>query len=367
MKVIAEDSGSTETHTGTETHSEDSTGDHSGDHSGEHTLSEQDKEHAYERQAEFGTKDPHEFEFQSQSKNAGTEDHIQLKFKVEEGSPQIKIEYSFENDSTHIESSFRLQLYSIVEYKDNGTQGDGYQSGVDTVIGNESSYKLADQQWNNFEYAQSDVNGYTLYTVTASTVDGVVKLVLKLSTGIVDVNSTTLVPDSLKFDFEIHNFPYAANDSSLALVTKIKSESQQEVQNDTTHEKAGFSSNEAEVNLGGNAFFSWVQSALADGTSVPVVASSLVNTDNQESDLSEGEHSTKMSFAFIATNASDIVWDPEVGVVSQSAQEILAAIVSAFGTDSNGNPNLPGFGIWQALLLLAISTPIVRRRYNKTQ
>lgn len=366
MKVIAEDSGSTETHTGTETHSEDG-GDHSGSQIGEHTLSEQDKEHAYERQAEFGTKDPHEFEFQSQSKNAGAQDQIQLHFKVADGSPQIKIEYSFENDSTHVESSFRLQLYSIVEYKDNGTQGNGYQNGVDTLVGNESSYGLADQQWNNFEYAQSDVNGYTLYTVTASTADGVVKLVLKLSNGIVDVNSTTLVPDSLKFDFEVHNFPYTANDSSLALVTKIKSESQQEVQNDTTHEKAGFSTNEAEVNFGGNAFFSWVQNALADGTSVPVVTSSLVNNDNQETDLSSGEHSSRMSFAFITTNAKDIVWDPEVGVVSASTQEVLAAITSAFGTDSNGNPNLPGFGIWQALLLLVISVPVVRRRYNKSQ
>jgi hypothetical protein len=265
-----------------------------------------------------------------------------------------------------VKLKYKVEFEDIIEYVENDTVNLGYQDGEEISI-----YKLEDQEWNDLLHEITPVNGEEIHTFTASTTDGVFSLIMKISGALFTLeNNAMLTPNSLKVDVKISNFPYTSETSSLALKTKIKTETETEVEEDTDEEGVGFASNEAQVKLGvvgeSQGFFSWAENATADGSEIDVLSSSL-----QEVAVDDEDHDEKLYFSFVAVNASDIVWDPKVGVVSEATQLQVAAIEGKYSSlisdaraGSEGS-SIPGYGIWMAIIATVIAQISVVRLRRK--
>ncbi len=311
---------------------------------------ETDKEEkdAYEREVEVEHEDD-KVQIKSELKNGENKDKIEFELKQDDGV-EFKLKYSTETASNETEMKFKVKFRSIVEYSENNSVV-GYQD-AEFV----SMYKLKDQSFEPIAYT----TGTNLHIFTLTTTDGVFTIIAKISGSISEDGNATLTPNSIKFDVILNNFPYTQSDSSLALETRLKTEFERKIDADTDEEEAGFGSDETQVGFGTTGFFSWANTADADGTTVEVVTSSIMDLDDddeKEHDLEEGETTEKLWFSFIATNATKIFWDPKVGVESQGTLSLLEAI----------NGGLPGFELYIALIAVFVGLAFnIRKRkvYN---
>lgn len=316
-------------------------------------------ENAYEREVQIETSN-HELQIQSQIKSGENKDKIEIQLQAQTGDlPQMELKYKTEGNASESELKFKVEFDQIVEYVENGTLL-GYQQ-PEFV----SSYLFSEAEWVPFNYTSDVVNGSTIYKFNLATTDGVFTVHFAVTTGIVVGGNYTLTPNSLKFDVEINGFPYTANASSLALLSNVKTEQENErKENDHTDEEAaGFGQNEAEVKIGNanaSGFFSWSEYAVADNQ--------LINVDHQifhnvDEDANTDEAEDQLVFSFIAENASNIYWDPKIGVTSQ-ATETLLSILNAVSIPSPSNLSvLPGYSF--LLALFAVAVPVILRKIQK--
>ncbi|MHA2030092.1 MAG: hypothetical protein ACW99A_03370 [Candidatus Kariarchaeaceae archaeon] len=351
----------------TDTEDEDD-GKDEDDEDDEDTEDEKDeKEDAYERELEI-TQEEFKFEIESELKFGESKDEIEISFKVEDEA-EIEFEYKIEAGSTESELKYEIEFQKIIEYVDIGVVGNGYQKGEEV-----SEYDIEDVAWNPILYTTEvvDVTGANINVITAETSDGVLVLVMKIAESLLDLeNGVTLSPNSLKIDVEIHNFPYNTTGSSLAIKSKLKSETEFKVEDDTTEEGTGFAFDESQVSIG-LGFFSWAETAVADGNVISVVSSTLEATteEEQDEDKLETEIEQKIFFSFNASDAKDIVWDPKVGVVSQGTQELIQSIEVKYDQLKNDGDSsaLPGFSFWMVLLSIStIYVIVIRMRSYKVR
>lgn len=341
LQETDDDEDETETDDDDETESEDETDDEDDEEE------KAEKESAYERELEI-TQEDYKFEIESELKFGENKDQIEIEFKIEDEA-EIDFEYKTEVGSTESELSYEVEFQEIVEYVDIGVVGNGYQDGEEV-----SEYDIEDVDWNPISYTTEIVNGANVNVIRAETSDGVFVLVMKIAEALLDLeNGVTLTPNSLKIDVEIHNFPYNNTGSSLALKSKLKSETEFKVEGDSTEETTGFAFDESQVSIG-LGFFSWAETALADGDVVSVVSSTLEATteEEQDDDKLETEVEQKIFFSFNTTDAQDIVWDPKVGVISEGTVQQIAAIESKYAAGDSSSA--PGFGFWMILVSLGV-------------
>jgi hypothetical protein len=331
------------------------------DHSDKEDQAQKEKD-AYEREVEFEQQDK-EFKAKSKLKSGNSQDEFELEFKAGGGdAPEIKLKYKSESSSTHTELEYKVQFDSLIEFSENSNLV-GYDAN-DTVL---SEYDLGNTSWDPVVYSQTTDNGVTIYEAAVSTADGVFTLRMYLAGSFAQVNGSSLTPNALKIDVEVHNYQYVSNSSYLSLETDIKSQSQSEYheKEDTVEEQAGFSSNEAEVSIGSSnstGYFSWVETATADGSNVPVVYSGIITDGNQDDDDIESENKGTVYFTFDAQAPKDLIWDPKVGVVSEGALSIISALQSASNV-SDALSALPGFGIFVAIFgIISLSGLATYRR-----
>ncbi|KXB02938.1 hypothetical protein AKJ45_03015 [candidate division MSBL1 archaeon SCGC-AAA261F19] len=134
------------------------------------------------------------------------------------------------------------------------------------------------------------------------TSDGVFKAVVHASGKPIIAKGENVMPNEVKIDIEITNFPYRENDSKLALKTELESELEVEEQKreieDTDEEEVQITSG----NYGG--FFSWKKTAQVDGVSKPVKSTNIFD------DPEEGDRELYL----IYEHGDSIVHDPKIGV-----------------------------------------------------
>ncbi len=307
-------------------------------------IKEKEKRDAYKREFVMEKKD-HEFKVKSKLKVGDQKDEIVIEFKAEEKA-EIKIKYKNESDSLETKLEYRVKFDRIIEYIENDQPG--YQEDEDVFL---SEYKF--KEWDNIIYDVSLIDGEEVNIINASTSDGMFTLVLRYAGSILDLadSDATLTPNSIKIDVIINDYSYTDSDSSLALRSKIQTKAKTEQEHESDEEEAGFAEDESQVAVALDSFsgfYSWADFAFADGVQIDVVSSSLLDDDEDE-ELEVGETSQKLYFSFITTDASEIVWDPKLGVVSQGTHDILDAL----NTDSD-DASLPGFNIWMAIVSISI-------------
>lgn len=283
----------------------------------DHDGVENDKETAYEREIEKEV-DAQKFKIKSSLKNDTNKDEFELSF--DSGSDdQAEIAMKFQSESGNVESELKYEIKfdEIVEFVD--TNAFGYKN--ETVL---TRYEIGKVGWLPLQFEENLTSG--LIKLNATTSDGVFGLIMRLSNNFLVDENVTISPTSLKIDVIINNFPYASSGTKLAVKTVMKSESEMKVDNTSEDELEGIAKNESEVELSlgsSSAFFSWSEVASVDGSLVNVLASSLADSSSEE-----GVKSNKMYYTFNATDASQIVWDPKVGVVSQASKTNYEAIMS---------------------------------------
>ncbi len=341
-----------------ETDDEDET-DHSDETDDEDSEEEEsEKEDAYERELEIETSDK-QFQVKSKLKFGDQEDEIEVEFEVEDKA-EIQLQYKTESSSQEAKFKYRVSFEKIIEYVDSTQTG---FNGTQDIVS-----ELEFKQWDPIQYTVSNVNGVDVYVITATTSDQVFSLVIRISTSIIDLGNSTLTPNSVKIDVIINDYNYVNSNSSLAVKAKIKTESKLEMDDETVEEAAGFVEGESQVGIGllSAGFFSWADTAEADGVTVDVISSTLEDSSSEDTDLEENETSNKLYFSFMATNASSIVWDPKVGVISEGTQQLIQSIEEKYGgLASNGGAALPGFGIWMLIFSVATLTALYHRKRNQ--
>ena len=357
--VIADDSDETDTEDtedsddeSTDTDDEDDeTDDETGDEDDEDDEAEQDEiESAYEREIEIEVEEK-KVQLKSQLKFGDTKDKIEMEFKIEEEA-EIKFKYYTESADVETKLKFRVEFERLYEYIDTGDAG--YQN--ESVI---TDYRFEEGGWNAISY---ELVNNSLHVITAVTADGVFTLVLMISDSLVQLdNNSTLTPNAMKIDVYINNFDYNSTESSLALVSKVKTESKSEVKEDTEDEENGHSSDETEFRMNSteaSGFFSWIKTAEADGSVIDVLSSPIVENDDDDDDqLEAGETSSRIIFSFITVNAQKIVWDPKLGVTSDLVNNAVAEIQDRYDSSS-----LPFSSMWVLIVSLVSGVALISRK-----
>ncbi|OLS25501.1 MAG: hypothetical protein HeimC3_14900 [Candidatus Heimdallarchaeota archaeon LC_3] len=269
-------------------------------------------------------------EIDSILKDGATKDRIRYEIRTENDQIRIELRYSKEANNTSVGFKYRVEFDSIIEYVENGTEV-GYQPGEETSI-----YTIGESGWTDFVRTTIVLNQTTNESVdlfNTATMDGIFNLTFKVADSILKLDNTILSPNSVKLDVEINNFPNTTVNSLLALSTKIKTQFEQSIKENTTEERLGLKTNVSEVLIGSSSdqsqgYFSWAENAVADGQIIEVHNSPLANVSSQETDLNqtEGEQSFQVFFSFLRVNSQNVYWDPTYAVVS---------VVSSPTPDSN--------------------------------
>lgn len=356
LSVMADDDDHTET-------SDDHTDDHSDEETTEteHETETQDdgtdekfkeKSDAFEREYRL-EKENNEFKLESEAKAGTQKDKIKIEFKAG-GNDELEfdLKYSTEIGDNETELRFRVKIDKLVEFVENGTEP-GFQPGEEI-----QEVRLGDIGWKDLVYTTEN----QVEVITAETMDGVFKLIIRYSPTLINERNFTLTPNSIKFDVLISNFDFQANNSQLAVETKLKTVAKLEYKVQSFEEEQGFSEQEQEMALDAGeykGYFSWAEIAIADGNTVAVIPSETFDASDEEDDLDVGESASKMYFAFNATTPSEIVWDPKIGVVSVSALEALSQLTDAAGL------SLP-INIWVIFLTIG-SVAMISRKLRQIQ
>ncbi len=203
--------------------------------------------------------------------------------------------YKSHTDSNKINLEFQLRFYTIVEYLDEDEDG-AYNADVDSYVG---EYEI-----NNFSpimYTDGEAHIFEIETT-----DGIFLARVFAVEGITDINGTIVTPMEVKIDFEIHNYNYIEAESRLALLVHFQTNAAYGWNEKTHAEEQMYEDDETEVEMKNRdaiGYFSWANTALADGQEVDVVGSSLKNSGNGKKIYLNYPH------------ASDIIHDPKIGFV----------------------------------------------------
>ncbi len=310
---------------------------------------DEDDEWKSEREIDVDVEDDR-IKIEAELEEGDNKDEVELDIDTKEDEElEIELRYKSETGSTKSDVRFRVEFKEIIEYLDVNTTGNGYQDGEELSV-----YEIGESGWKPLGYTTETVDNVDIHVFTATTDDLVFKVVLRIAGAFLDLENFTLTPNAVKIDVEINNYAYTSNASSLALMTKVKAELEQEIEEESSEEEEGLTTNEQEISLDTSdfeGFFSWKETALADGQEIQVLNSQLADGSQDEDDLLEGESCMKIYFSFIAVTPVNIYWDPKVGVnVLTSGADVLS--------------DVPGFEVWFTLLAL-LSLPLIGIRFRK--
>jgi hypothetical protein len=328
-----------------------------------------DDDFDYEREVDIEQAD-FEWKIESELKSGDNKDKFDALFKIGGGNePVIEFNYEQEAGSNETELEFIVEFVQVIEFEDDGIPG--YQEGNDTIV---SIYELAEIDWNPIVYSLEEIEGVVLYTATATTVDGVFTLVLKLSNNLIQLNdtlNTSLGPNAIKIDVIINGYDYQGNNTYLTIQTDVKTEFEVDIE-DSDDEDNDINENEEQllINSGKvSGFFSWVTIAEVNETIIDVITTDHLE-DQDESTPDKFEIDKTLFFTFDVQNANEIIWDPKIGVLNE---EVINPTVETTTTDSEETgtdtsedredrsvENILSYSLFSLLSLLII--PVLFRR-----
>eukprot|EP00294_Goniomonas_avonlea_P013734 CAMPEP_0114545568 /NCGR_PEP_ID=MMETSP0114-20121206/3474_1 /TAXON_ID=31324 /ORGANISM="Goniomonas sp, Strain m" /LENGTH=348 /DNA_ID=CAMNT_0001730013 /DNA_START=26 /DNA_END=1072 /DNA_ORIENTATION=+ len=221
------------------------------------------------------------------------------------GLLDVRFGYYAKSDDAKEGFSYGVRVFSIIEFLESGATA-GYQPAEDTLV-----QRWRPTSWGNFVTSTRWAGELQIDEFTA-TADNIF-LVRGEVVGVpIAANGTRpgLNPNSVKFDFEVNNFPYKNTSSSLALETVIVSK---------TKVAQGPASKVSAITVTGEGDvvgeFTWVDHVeISGGRNASVIASQIA----KDGDDTDGQM-FKTYFAFNTTaHPSAILWDPSVGAAYSS-------------------------------------------------
>jgi hypothetical protein len=277
-----------------------------------------------------------EIEFESEVKGESCKDVMRFELKVlkNEGT-EVRMEYKGSKSDNKARFRFRQKTFKVHEFEDNNNnnvvdEGEVVQS---LPIGGDNWILSAPEE---------NVSGAKVLTGTAQS--GWFKQVIRYAGSPVSFKATNnntentyeLNPRAVKMDILITGFPYKNTSTKLAVegrfksMGKFKAASPSETSTDDDIEVGDDSPEAVRVK------FAWVKTVMADGESVPVVASPLVavSAEDDEETLEkaeDGEENKRLMWVFDTTKRVDeFEWDPTVEGLTGSTESAASMMVPSF-------------------------------------
>jgi hypothetical protein len=264
----------------------------------------------------------------------------QDKIKVESQSANYDIEYEIECEDTD-------PIISKLEYKSTNSSGfetetksrvlihgiqEWFDANSDSIMqDNEkigSLYYVGENQYKDISYVGPDINNVYDFTIRENP-NGYLTMISHITSNFTKYYD----PNSMKFDIIIEDWVYQNNENQLALLVEYRTETETE-----SDEDGYVSQKTSDPSLGYSAL-TWNTTIVYDNTNVGSVSTRMLNTTQlneliQTDDEYEGEQTSGMWFCFDAKGASNIYWDPNIGVyttpLSSSSSSSSSSSKSSF-------------------------------------
>jgi len=246
-------------------------------------------------------------------------------------------QYHAQGAKNQSQIQFHLEVTSLVEF--NGT--DIYEGDAKTIRSQWPAGKSV--QWHYWVNETKIVDNVPIYSYSSTTLDGIFTVRLHTSAAHLNLpDSPALSPNNIKLDLEVHNYPYMASSSRLALLTKVTGQSQSvnSGQGAVNDNNLLFGAISSDLPFGS---FSWINQALPipSNKSFAVVAYSPDESASNSVDL---------YFTFCTPPSgprpTSIIWDPRIGL------DYAAADVLCLGT-------LCGPGAIAVIVVIVVATTTI--------
>ncbi|MFX1324026.1 MAG: hypothetical protein ACFE8N_03655, partial [Promethearchaeota archaeon] len=156
-------------------------------------------------------------------------DELYFNFKQESDGLEIDVSYeSVFNSESEKDIEFEVIFHEIIEYIDLNSN-EIYDPSIDQTVQNVELDNFSPVQYSNTAIS----NDTTLHYFKISTVDGVFIAHIYVVEEFTLVNDTLINPTQIKIDIEVNNFNYDNGSSQLALYTKLNSEDNYKVEEET--------------------------------------------------------------------------------------------------------------------------------------
>lgn len=234
-----------------------------------------------------------------------SEDSLEMNFNFEGEYPKISIDYQAEKKNHQVKLSFNLVFKEVFEFIDNNQNG--RYDGADEIV---KTQDLSQIQFNNLNFDDEN-NGYR-FSINSD--DSSIGFDVQGKGEFMKYGDQILSPSEAKIDLQF-NHDFERDDSMLAVKIMIESQHQNSLQKRTYDEEKGYATNESGIKLSKNnysGFFTWKNRANIDGKNKPVNAT-FISESSVGSD--DGDNLLYLCYP----QGSEIVHDPKVGVVGESA------------------------------------------------
>jgi hypothetical protein len=243
-------------------------------------------------------------------KNGTYEDSLHFNVRLQKDQNLVQFQFSYDTKTTENRTSLDLtfNFQNIIEFE--ALPSSPAYNGSNLVVQTwpDKGTKLDwGKGWTGGETVKFDVDVWSF----SATCD-IFTVTVNMAASDVQVDGLVIDPNSIKIDFAINNFPYSPKTvalTRLALITQIQSHtvSKNKGENAVSDHKLIFDdATSPELPLGA---FSWIPSAVAGSSDVPIVASF--------PEQSHGQAFT-MYFTFLtdedSPHPSSIIWDPTLGL-----------------------------------------------------
>jgi hypothetical protein len=211
---------------------------------------------------------------------------------------------------------FEVLFRGLIEFIDLNDNG---------VLDEEHDEIISDYGFHSFQsidYSLISISNDTnLHYLLFNSTDGIFAAHIYLVEEFVYVDETLISPTEVKIDIEITDYEYQAENSQLALMTKLWAEEIYKEREETVDEKEGYATDEKDVYVQNDkysGFFSWKETALIDGVEMDVLT--------KELDF-EDEHHQVLLICY--ARGSHIYHDPKIGIyVGISVEGNLPIIIT---------------------------------------
>ncbi|MHA1986457.1 MAG: hypothetical protein ACW98D_07460 [Promethearchaeota archaeon] len=266
-----------------------------------------------------------EIKIESHLRNGNIVDEIELKVEYDTDlSIEVSYESEFESElgnstsENESEIEFEVEFKKLIEFVDLNDNG-MYENSTDQFV-----QEVELNSFQNITYTSSIISAdTTLHYLIVNTTDGVFTAHIFFVEEFAYVNDSFVTPTQAKIDIEITNFNYIELDSQIALYVKLKSEASYGEEEITDDEEDGYATDEEGVYTQFGVFsgiFTWKENATVDGLVMDVLASSVEEAYDNE---------TEQQMILNYPRGSHIYHDPKIGInVGQVEQSILPMIIT---------------------------------------
>ncbi len=249
----------------------------------------------------------------SQYRQNATEETFEIFFSINK-APSFELSFLSDQIGGVAKHHFSLVVEQLIEYVD--TNLNGRYDSFDVVV---STVEFSNVSFSNITYENITTSEGNMVTIIEThTLDDLFTIFIYIADTNTSIFNTTITPQEIKFDFNIHQYPYVNQSSQLALRTCVDTPFSVIAQQNASIEQQRLTAQESRLNISSAnnfGFFSWVADAIVDTIQTPVNVSVVSQTQQTFSQDNQSSF-TQAEVIFSYARGESILHDPKIGVIS---------------------------------------------------